>query len=279
MLLRIVLKQMSNPEGSSDGSKPVTMERDPHNYRKVGYSMIVIAVSLTLIGLVVWAIGDNWHFSTDIMANQEIESMTPKHGYAIVFYDAAQPIGAKLKQLDSSSTIDDAKAKLQQYSTQYNSNSGMAIVFNETLSANQLLVKNTIDKITKNQAAIAEAQKEKAEKAMKAAAVNTTATQNVTKAVSVQNATKTIAAQNVTKTTSMQNATTPTLVSTLPAQNINKSSLPGQSIPSFKIVSVESMTNKTNFTLTNTHATPVTSQVSNSTQTKSTNSTQITQSK
>ncbi len=107
---------MSHPE---DADKPVLKDKDPHNYRKVGYSMIVISVSLVAIGLLVWAVGDNYHFSSDIMAAQEIDAMTPKSGYAIVVFDYTQPIGAKLKLLGDTSTLDDAikqqAANAQQY--------------------------------------------------------------------------------------------------------------------------------------------------------------------
>lgn len=78
--------------------------KEPHNYRKVGYSMIVISVSLVAIGLLVWAIGDNYHYSSDLMAGQEISSMTPKNGYNIVLFDDSQPVGAKLKLLDHADT-------------------------------------------------------------------------------------------------------------------------------------------------------------------------------
>ena len=78
---------MSNPDESSDVSKPVLKDKNPHNYRKVGYSMIVISVSLVLIGLLVLAVGENYHFSGDLMAEQEIAAMTPKSGYTIVIFD------------------------------------------------------------------------------------------------------------------------------------------------------------------------------------------------
>lgn len=123
--------------------------------------MIVISVSLVLIGLLVWAIGDNYHFSSDIMANQEIDAMTPKHGYNLVLYDTAQPVGAKLKLLDSASTMDDAQQKLSQYSKQLNTDKASVLMFNQTLEANQKQVSDTIDAISKVQASIAEAIKEK----------------------------------------------------------------------------------------------------------------------
>ena len=173
---------MSYSSEPSDGSKPVVKDKNPHNYRKVGYSMIVISVSLVAIGLLVWAIGDNYHFSSDIMANQEIDAMTPKHGFTIVYYDTAQPVGAKMKLLDSASTIDDAQQKQMQYAKQEPSINGMVIIFNETYSANQKLVTNTISTIGEAQAAKAQADKIQAEKALAAQATNATST-NQTKPV------------------------------------------------------------------------------------------------
>ena len=89
--------------------------KEPHNYRKVGYSMIVISVSLVVIGLIVWAIGNNYHFSSELMAGQEIDSMTPKTGYNIVSFDYTAPIGAKLKLLDHTDSINDTKKLQDQY--------------------------------------------------------------------------------------------------------------------------------------------------------------------
>ena len=173
---------MSHSDEPSDSSKPVVKDKDPHNYRKVGYTMIVISVSLVLIGLLVWAIGDNYHFSSDIMANQEIDAMTPKHGFTIVYYDIAQPVGAKMKLLDSASTIDVAQQKQMQYAKQNPSINGMVIIFNETYSANQKLVKDTISAIGDAQAAKAQADKAQAEKALAAQAANATSS-NQTKSI------------------------------------------------------------------------------------------------
>ena len=156
---------MSTPNEPSDVSKPVVKDNNPHNYRKVGYSMIVISVSLVLIGLLVWAIGDDYHFSSDIMGNQEIDSMTPKHGFNLVFYDTQQPVGAKLKLLDSASTIDDAQQKQIQYVQQNPSPLGKVLIFNETLVANKQLVHDTIAAITQYQADLAKAQAAKAQEA------------------------------------------------------------------------------------------------------------------
>ncbi|MEX0657311.1 MAG: hypothetical protein WD154_07190 [Nitrosopumilaceae archaeon] len=40
--------------------------KDPHNYRKVGYSMIVVAASLAIIGLIGLAIGGDVLFGDRI---------------------------------------------------------------------------------------------------------------------------------------------------------------------------------------------------------------------
>ena len=198
---------MSNPNESSDQSKPVVKDKNPHNYRKVGYSMIVISVSLVLIGLLVWAIGDNYHFSSDIMANQEIDAMTPKHGYNLVYYDTAQPVGAKLKLLDAASTIEDAQQKQIQYAQQNPSVTGKVIIFNQTLSANQQLVKSTISAITQIQADAAQAAKLKAASQAAASTANQT-TSNVPASQTVvsSNATK-VVSSNATKFTTQMNAT------------------------------------------------------------------------
>jgi len=127
---------MSHPTEPSDSSKPVLKDKNPHNYRKVGYSMIVISVSLVLIGLLVLAIGNNYHFSGDIMAKQEIDSMTPKNGYTIVVFDYTQPIGAKLKLLDSASTFEDAKKLQQQYTPDYNGQKGQVLIFDKSIQNN-----------------------------------------------------------------------------------------------------------------------------------------------
>ncbi|MDE1843336.1 MAG: hypothetical protein KGH95_06780, partial [Thaumarchaeota archaeon] len=127
---------MSNPVEPSDGPKPVLKDKNPHNYRKVGYSMIVISVSLVLIGLLVWAIGDNYHFSGDIMAKQEITSMTPKSGYTIVLFDYTQPIGAKLKFLDSASTLQAANTLKMQYIPQYLDQKSQVLIFDQSVTNN-----------------------------------------------------------------------------------------------------------------------------------------------
>lgn len=127
---------MSHSAEPSDNSKPVVKDKNPHNYRKVGYSMIVISVSLVLIGLLVWAIGDNYHFSGDIMAKQEIDSMTPKSGYTIVVFDYTQPIGAKLKLLGSASTLDEAEKLKDQNTPDYNGQKGQVLIFDTSIKNN-----------------------------------------------------------------------------------------------------------------------------------------------
>ena len=127
---------MSHPNEPIDSSKPVVKDKDPHNYRKVGYSMIVISVSLVLIGLLVWSIGDNYHFSSDIMANQEIDSMTPKSGYNIVVYDYTQPVGAKLKFLDHIDTMENAMKLQIQYAQEYVGQQGHVLIFDASRENN-----------------------------------------------------------------------------------------------------------------------------------------------
>jgi len=94
--------------------------KEPHNYRKVGYSMIVISVSLVAIGLLVWAIGDNYHYSSDLMAGQEIDAMTPKQGYNIISFDHTAPVSAKLKLLDHTDSINETKKLQDQYQQSVN---------------------------------------------------------------------------------------------------------------------------------------------------------------
>lgn len=120
----------------SDGSKPVVKEKDPHNYRKVGYSMIVISVSLVLIGLLVWAIGDNYHFSSDIMAAQEITAMTPRSGFNIISFDYTQPIGSKIMLLGHTSNIDDAKKLQVEYAKKFEGEKSQALIFDASSENN-----------------------------------------------------------------------------------------------------------------------------------------------
>ncbi|HEX5458139.1 MAG TPA: hypothetical protein VFX64_07130 [Candidatus Nitrosotalea sp.] len=127
---------MSHSVEPSDSSKSVVKDKNPHNYRKVGYSMIVISVSLVLIGLLVWAIGDNYHFSGDIMAKQEIDSMTPKSGYTVVVFDYTQPIGAKLKLLGAAASLDDAEKLRDQNLPEYSSQKGQVLIFDKSIANN-----------------------------------------------------------------------------------------------------------------------------------------------
>jgi len=108
--------------------------KEPHNYRKVGYSMIVISVSLSVIGLVVFAIGNNYHFASNLMAGQEIGAMTPKQGYNIVSFDYTAPIGSKLKLLDHADSINDAKKLQDQY--QQSTKGFQILIFGNSRDAN-----------------------------------------------------------------------------------------------------------------------------------------------
>lgn len=47
--------------------------KDPHNYRAVGWSMVVVAGSLAVIGLLVLILYDEPFFSDTIMKNKEKE--------------------------------------------------------------------------------------------------------------------------------------------------------------------------------------------------------------
>lgn len=214
---------MSNPNEPSDASKPVVKDKNPHNYRKVGYSMIVISVSLVLIGLLVWAIGDNYHFSSDIMANQEIDAMTPKHGFNLVYYDTAQPVGAKLKLLDSASTIDDAQQKQTQYAQQNPSPNGMVLIFNETLAANQKLVQNTIATITKLKADQAQAQAQ-AQAAKAQATASTTANQTA----STPPTNKNVTSSNATKVTASNTPTVAVPINATVVIHVSNSTMSGK---------------------------------------------------
>jgi hypothetical protein len=108
--------------------------KEPHNYRKVGYSMIVISVSLTIIGLVTWEIGSNYHYGTGLMAGQEIDAMTPKQGYNIISFDHAAPVGAKLRLLDHTDSINETKKLQDQY--QQNANGFQILVFGNSRESN-----------------------------------------------------------------------------------------------------------------------------------------------
>lgn len=104
--------------------------------------MIVISVSLVAIGLIVWAIGDDYHFSTNIMAAQEVDAMTPKSGYNVVLFDVSQPVGAKLKLLDEAGSLDAAKSLQAQDAKQYAGKTIQVLVFNSTSSYNLKLMSN-----------------------------------------------------------------------------------------------------------------------------------------
>lgn len=98
--------------------------------------MIVISVSLVLIGLLVLLIGNNYHFSGDIMAKQEIDSMTPKKGYSIILFDYTQPIGAKLKLLDSSMDFTTAVQLKHQHEQDYVTQKGQVLIFDTSIVNN-----------------------------------------------------------------------------------------------------------------------------------------------
>jgi hypothetical protein len=133
---------MSSPSEPSDKSKPVVKEKNPHNYRKVGFSMIVISVSLVLIGLLVWSIGSNYHFASNIMEDQELSAMTPKAGYTIVLFDYTQPIGAKLKMLDHAASINTAQQLQNQYIQQNTDTAGQVLIIDSSESDNLSLLAN-----------------------------------------------------------------------------------------------------------------------------------------
>lgn len=46
--------------------------KEPHNYAKVGYSMIVVAASLTAVALIALAIGDDVLFADNIQRENTI---------------------------------------------------------------------------------------------------------------------------------------------------------------------------------------------------------------
>ncbi len=133
---------MSHTNEPADKSKPVLKDKNPHNYRKVGFSMIVISVSLVLIGLLVWAIGSDYHFASNIMAEQEVDAMTPKSGYQIVLYDYTQPIGSKLKLLDRADSQDTAQQLQSRYIQQNTDPTGQVLIFGTVKSDNINLMAN-----------------------------------------------------------------------------------------------------------------------------------------
>ncbi len=48
-------------------------EKNPHNYRTVGYSMILVAASLVIIGLLYLAIGDDVLYSDRVSKEKQFE--------------------------------------------------------------------------------------------------------------------------------------------------------------------------------------------------------------
>ncbi len=48
-------------------------EVEPHNYRKVGYSMIIVAASLVVIALLYLAIGDDVLYSDRVGKQKQLE--------------------------------------------------------------------------------------------------------------------------------------------------------------------------------------------------------------
>ncbi|MGI0059947.1 MAG: hypothetical protein ACREBJ_09285, partial [Nitrosotalea sp.] len=120
---------MSHPPEPSNSSPPVVKDKNPHNYRKVGYSLIVISVSLVLIGLLILEVGGNYHFSGDIMAKQEISAMTPKHGYNVVAFDFTQPVGAKIQLLGGAGNFTDALQLRAADTPNYDGQKGQVLIF------------------------------------------------------------------------------------------------------------------------------------------------------
>jgi hypothetical protein len=120
---------MSSNNEPPDKHMPVLKDKNPHNYRKVGFCMIIISVSLVIIALLVWSIGSNYHFASDIMAGQEVTAMTPKAGYQIILFDYTQPVGAKLKLLDHTDSLDAAQKLQSQYAQQNTVPTGQVIIF------------------------------------------------------------------------------------------------------------------------------------------------------
>jgi len=50
-----------------------TKEKNPHNYRTVGYSMILVAASLVVIALLYLAIGDDVLYSDRVSKEKQFE--------------------------------------------------------------------------------------------------------------------------------------------------------------------------------------------------------------
>ncbi|MGB9003237.1 MAG: hypothetical protein WCC52_05480 [Nitrosotalea sp.] len=121
---------MSLSTNPDDKPIPARKDKNPHNYRKVGYSMIVISVSLTIIGVLSWNLASDYHFSTNIMALQEVDTMTPSSGYNIILFDTSQPVGAKLKMLDHADTFDAAQQLQSQDAAQNPGSTIQVLIFN-----------------------------------------------------------------------------------------------------------------------------------------------------
>lgn len=133
---------MSLPTEPADNPKPVVKDKNPHNYRKVGYSMIIISVSLVIIALLSWGLANDYHFSSNIMALQEVDAMTPKSGYNIEMFDISQPVGAKLKLLDHSDSLEQALSMQEQDAQQNQGKTIQVLLFNGTSSYNLKLMQD-----------------------------------------------------------------------------------------------------------------------------------------
>ncbi len=133
---------MSSPNELPNNPPPTVKDKNPHNYRKVGYSMIVISVSLVIIGLLSWGLADDYHFSSNIMALQEVDAMTPKSGYNIVLFDISQPVGAKLKMLDHGDTLEDALSLQSQDAQQNTGSTVQVLLFNASNGYNLNLMRD-----------------------------------------------------------------------------------------------------------------------------------------
>ena len=90
--------------------------------------MIAVSVSLVLIALLVWSVGDNYHFASDIMAAQEMDAMTPKQGFNVIYFDEGQPVGGKFKILDHAGTIAQAHELQAKYAKQYEAEKGQVVL-------------------------------------------------------------------------------------------------------------------------------------------------------
>ncbi len=64
---------------------------EPHNYRKVGYSMILVAASLVIIGLVYLSIGDDVLYSDRVGKEKQFQ-------YQQMLEDAKKQLGLEKTQ-------------------------------------------------------------------------------------------------------------------------------------------------------------------------------------